>query len=146
MIITDTVYPYIITPTIAWLVAHLGKFIIGRLKKEKKDIGSYIFVSGGMPSSHSATTVSLATVIGLVNGFGSALFSIAGLFAVIVMYDAMMVRRSSGDQGIALQQLMKEQKSSVKLGRVALGHTPLEVLVGASLGVIIGSVVFLSTL
>ena len=146
MTITDTIYPYMVAPAVAWLLAHLGKFIVGRFKKEKKDISSYMFVSGGMPSSHSATTVSLATIVGLTNGFGSALFSIAGLFAIIVMYDAMMVRRSSGDQGIALQQLIKEQKSSVKLRRIAVGHTPLEVLVGASLGIIIGLVVFLSTL
>lgn len=146
MTIADVIYPYMVTPFIAWLVAHLGKFVVGRFKKEKKDLSSYMFVSGGMPSSHSATTVSLATVVGLSSGFGTALFGIAGLFAIIVMYDAMMVRRSSGDQGIALQQLIKEQKSNIKLKRIAIGHTPLEVLAGALLGIIIGSVVFLSTL
>jgi hypothetical protein len=61
------------------------------------------------------------------------------------MYDAIMVRRSSGEQGAAIHQLIKEQKSSVPLPRAAKGHTPVEVAVGALLGLIIGVVVFLAT-
>ena len=62
------------------------------------------------------------------------------------MYDAMKVRRSSGEQGIAIQQLIKEQKSKIKLPRAAQGHTPVEVAIGAVLGAVIGAVVFLSTI
>lgn len=130
----------------AWLIDHIIKITIRLIKKEKLGFWSQIFNSGGMPSSHSATTVSLAVIIGLINGFGSAIFALAALFSIIVMYDAVKVRRSSGEQGIAIRQLIKEQKSSVKLPRVALGHTPAEVVVGALLGATIGLVVFLSTL
>lgn len=137
--------PYIVSFCAAWLVAHTIKYIIGKIKKEKLGIKSYVFVSGGMPSSHSATTVSLATVIGLSNGLDSAIFALALLFSVIAMYDALMVRRSSGEQGIAIQKLIKEQKSSVKLPKIAMGHRPIEVLAGAVLGLGIGIVVFLTT-
>ena len=68
-----------------------------------------------------------------------------GLLALIVMYDAVKVRRSSGEQGVAISELIKEQNSKVKLPRVSKGHTPMEVTVGALLGVIIGIIVFLAT-
>jgi acid phosphatase family membrane protein YuiD len=137
---------YIASFCIAWLIAHLIKYIIGRIKKEKLGIQSYLLVSGGMPSSHSATTISLTTVIGLSSGFGSEIFALAALFSIIVMYDALMVRRSSGEQGIAIQGVIKEQKSKVKSPRVAMGHKPVEVFAGAILGVSVGLVVFLATL
>jgi acid phosphatase family membrane protein YuiD len=62
------------------------------------------------------------------------------------MYDAVKVRRSSGEQGEAIHSLIKEQKSSVKLPRAAKGHTPVEVVAGSILGVIIGIVVYFSTI
>ncbi len=141
----DLVSPYLIAVFIAWFGAHLVKYAIGYSKKERHDFRTQLFMSGGMPSSHSTTVVALATVIGLQNGFGSAIFSLAALFALIVMYDAVKVRRSSGEQGIAIQKLIKEQKSNVKLPRAAQGHTPSEVVIGALFGVLIGLVVFLST-
>jgi acid phosphatase family membrane protein YuiD len=61
------------------------------------------------------------------------------------MYDAVMVRRSSGEQGIAIQELIKFSKATVVLPRAAKGHTPAEVLVGIALGIVIGLVVFLAT-
>ncbi len=143
--LTDLVSPYLITIIVAWFGAHIIKYVISSIKKEKYGFRSHLFISGGMPSSHSTTAVALMTVIGLRDGLGSGLFGLATLFALIVMYDAMKVRRSSGEQGEAIQQLIKEQKSKVKLPRAARGHTPLEVVAGASLGLIIGIVVFLST-
>ncbi len=98
-----------------------------------------------MPSAHSATVVAVTTIIGLEEGFSSAIFGLAVTFAGVVMYDAVMVRRSVGEQGASIQQLIKESKSKVKLPRAAKGHTPLEVLVGSVLGVIIGVVVFIAT-
>lgn len=136
--------PYLITIVIAWSCAHAIKYIISLNKNEKIRFRSRLFISGGMPSSHSATTVALMTIIGLCDGVGSALFGLATMFALIVMYDAMKVRRSSGEQGEAIRTLIKEQKSTIKLPRAARGHTPLEVLAGAFLGLIIGIVVFLS--
>lgn len=99
-----------------------------------------------MPSAHSATTMALATVVALKDGVDSGLFAVAALFAGVVMYDAIMVRRSVGEQGMAIETLIGLAKNrSVNIPRSARGHTPLEVLVGASLGVVIGLVVFTAT-
>ncbi len=142
---SDLLSPYIITIFAAWFGAHIIKYIIGLAKNESRGLVSHLFVSGGMPSSHSATAVALMTVIGLYDGVGSGLFGLAALFAMIVMYDAMKVRRSSGEQGVAISQLIKEGKSDVKLPRVSMGHTPTEVISGAALGSVIGIVVFFAT-
>lgn len=98
-----------------------------------------------MPSAHSATVVSMATIIGLTQGLDSSIFGLSALFASVVMYDAMMVRRSSGEQGVAVRKLIQETHSTIRIPRAAKGHTPVEVLVGALLGLIIGAVVFLAT-
>lgn len=100
-----------------------------------------------MPSAHSATVIALLTVIGGIEGVGSALFALAALFSAIVMYDAVMVRRSSGEQGEALLALLAGQKKPlVRLPRVAKGHTPLEVVVGAVVGFLVGGAILLTVL
>ncbi|HUC96247.1 MAG TPA: divergent PAP2 family protein [Candidatus Saccharimonadales bacterium] len=138
--------PYLITILLAWVVAHIIKFVISSINKEKRSIRAYLFISGGMPSAHSAAVVAMVTIIGLKNGIGSGLFGLSVLFAIIVMYDAVKVRRSSGEQGSAINKLIKETNSKIKLPRVAKGHTPTEVALGALLGAAIGFVVFLSTM
>ena len=137
--------PYIIAIIAGWLVAQGAKYILVAVKQRRFDHIRQLYLSGNMPSSHSATVVALVVLIGLKDGVDSGLFGLAVLFASIVMYDAVMVRRSSGEQGISIHQLIKEQKSVVALPRAAKGHTPVEVLVGAILGAIIGQVVFLAT-
>lgn len=141
----DLLSPYLIAVFIAWFGAHIVKYVIGYNKNERHDFKTQLFMSGGMPSSHSTTVVALMAVIGLRDGFESGLFGLAALFALIVMYDAVKVRRSSGEQGVAIQSLIKEQNSKVKLPRAAKGHTPLEVVIGAVFGALIGIVVFFST-
>jgi uncharacterized protein len=138
--------PYIITIAVAWLIAHSIKYIISASKNEKYRFRSHVFMSGGMPSSHSAVTAGMATIIGLRDGFGSGIFGLAVLFAMIVMYDALKVRRSSGEQGAALTKLIKELKTKIELPRVAKGHRPDEVVLGALLGIFIGLVVYLITI
>ncbi|HRQ87100.1 MAG TPA: divergent PAP2 family protein [Candidatus Saccharibacteria bacterium] len=130
---------YVIAPVLGWVVAQILKHLFNaRLRKDKKAYYSPLIISGGMPSAHSAAVVALLVVVGTKDGIESAVFGIALLFAAIVMYDAMMVRRSSGDQGVILAALIKEQKSSVRLPRIAKGHTPLEVIVGAVIGLGVG--------
>jgi uncharacterized protein len=141
----NIISPYIITFVISWATAHAIKYIIARIKRDKSTLQSFLYKSGGMPSAHSATSVSMAFIIGLYNGFDSALFALAALIAIIFMYDAMMVRRSCGEQGLVLEQMIKEQKSSAKLRHIALGHTPAEVFAGAVLGLVVSMVVFLAT-
>lgn len=140
-----SISPYIIVIIASWLVAQGAKYIIIAIKSRNFDHFRQLYLSGNMPSAHSATIVSVATLIGCREGFESAVFGLAMTMAGIVMYDAIMVRRSVGEQGLAIQELIKHAKYGVLLPRAAKGHTPLEVLVGAALGVIIGYVVFIAT-
>ncbi|MFD1730502.1 divergent PAP2 family protein [Deinococcus malanensis] len=100
--------------------------------------------TGGMPSSHSAMVTALATGVGLTQGFGSPLFAVSAVFALIVMYDATGVRHSSGQQARLLNELVGELRAVVREGfaplplRVLMGHTYLEVLIGSVLGIVVG--------
>ncbi|HEY1086032.1 MAG TPA: divergent PAP2 family protein [Candidatus Saccharimonadales bacterium] len=138
--------PYLVAILLGWVVAQGLKYGFAVAKTGSLRQLRQLYLSGNMPSSHAASVMALATVIGLKDGVESAVFAVAALFAAIVMYDAMMVRRSSGEQGNAIQMLIKEQKSKVSLPRAAKGHTPLEVVVGAVLGACIGCVVFFATI
>jgi len=137
--------PYLVAIVIAWVVAQGCKFLIAAVKKSGAIDYRQLYTSGNMPSSHSATVIALLTVVGMKTGIDSALFGIATLFAAIVMYDAIMVRRSTGEQGVAIAALIKEQKSKVSLPRSAKGHEPLEVAVGALVGLAVGLAIFFLT-
>lgn len=137
--------PYVIAFASAWVVAHLIKFVISLINKENINLGSHLYRSGGMPSAHSATSVAVATMIGLSDGFSSGLFGLAVLVSTVFLYDSMMVRRSCGEQGQAVEQIIKDTKSKVKLRHIALGHKPVEVLVGSILGILISVIVFFAT-
>ncbi|GAA6732252.1 divergent PAP2 family protein [Thermus brockianus] len=99
--------------------------------------------TGGMPSSHSATVSALAVAVGLEEGFGSSLFAVAAVFALIVMYDATGIRRAAGLHAQLLNQLVQELQRVLEKGpapeplKELLGHTYLEVLVGALLGALV---------
>ncbi len=142
-----SISPYLLAALAAWVVAQGLKYIISSIKsKNLSSSRRQLYLSGGMPSAHSATVIALLVVIGYKDGIGSALFGLAALFAAIVMYDAVMVRRSSGEQGAALVALILAQKNKTILPRVAKGHSPAEVLVGAAVGLIVGVVVYYATL
>lgn len=130
--------PYIIAAGLGWIIAQSSKYLIASIKQGKIASFRQLYLSGNMPSAHSATAVALLTVIAYRDGVGSGLFALALVFTSIVVYDAVMVRRSSGEQGVALRKLLKETKSKVSQPRVAMGHTPLEVFVGGVIGVIVG--------
>ena len=136
---------YLIAIVVAWVIAQGGKFAINSARAKGSARYRSLYESGGMPSSHSASVVALATIVGLVDGVNSAVFGIALLFAVVVMYDAVGVRRSSGEQGIALNKLLEKLGSDVKLVRVARGHYLKEVVVGALLGLVVGFLTFFVT-
>lgn len=141
-----TLSPYFIAIIAGWVIAQGMKYVLVALKNRNFDHFRQLYLSGNMPSAHSATSVALCVIVGLRDGTGSALFAIAALLAAIVMYDAVMVRRSSGEQGIAIHALIALAKNKeIALPRAARGHTPLEVLAGAVLGAVIGVVVFLAT-
>lgn len=137
--------PYIIAIVMAWLLAHVIKYAIAFSRGTQVDLTHQLFISGGMPSSHAATSVAVWTVILLKDGVASGLFGLATFVVLVVCYDAVKVRRSSGEQGEAIAALIKETKSRVRIPRAARGHTPLEVIAGAIFGAGIGLVVFLAT-
>lgn len=93
-----------------------------------------------MPSSHSAFVTSLATGVGLVEGSDSTLFALAAVFALIVMYDAAGVRRAAGKQARVLNAIIEDlnrRELHPERLRELLGHTPVEVVAGALLGVLV---------
>lgn len=126
-------------PIFTWLVAQSFKFIFDLIKNKEVDFRKFIS-SGGMPSSHTAFTVSLTTIIGIHNGFGSDIFAVSTIFSLIVMADAAGLRRAAGKQAEVLNKLVNsnEHIQLDKELKVLLGHTPIEVIVGAALGIISG--------
>lgn len=127
-------------PVLAWFTAQFIK-VISRLLVERKFDFTLFVSSGGMPSSHSSFTVSLAVVIGKIYGWNSGLFGLAVAFALIVMYDAAGVRRAAGRQAKVLNKLVHTHMDRMEFeGKLKelLGHTPLEVLMGALLGILMG--------
>jgi hypothetical protein len=96
--------------------------------------------TGGMPSSHAAAVSALSAAVGLKEGFASTLFGVTLYFSLIVMYDAAGLRQAAGRQAVILNRLIDEHfehpESDTHRLMELLGHTPLEVLVGAILGVV----------
>lgn len=138
--------PYILAGGLAWLMAQFLKYLVASIKARNVRQFQQFYLSGNMPSAHSATVVALATIIGFMDGVNSGLFGLAITFAAVTMYDAVMVRRSSGEQGAALVAFFTEIKSKITPPRVAKGHTPLEVVAGAAVGVVVGVVVYFATI
>lgn len=136
---------------IAWFIAQFYKVIFS-LVVEKKINFRRMWETGGMPSSHSSTVTCLATCIGIMEGLKSNLFAITVIFSGIVMYDAAGIRRAAGKQAGVLniflekipliigkkqyKKYFKDEKTT-KLKEL-LGHTPIEVFVGAIVGIVVG--------
>jgi len=135
--------PYLVAATLAWVVAQGLKYLIDALVNKRLPETRQLYLSGGMPSAHSAVVISLVITVGANNSLGSPIFALTVVLAAITMYDAVMVRRSSGEQGVTLLALLKEQNSKIRLPRVARGHTPFEVMMGALVGVIVAGLVIL---
>lgn len=135
---------YLITPFLVWFFIQLFK-VIWDLATTKKFNFKRILGAGGMPSSHSAVVMTLAVLIGKAHGFNSAIFAMAVIFAFVVMYDAAGIRRAAGKQASLLNKIVETPgltgvEVSERLVEV-LGHTPIQVLVGAIIGVLVGAIV-----
>ena len=132
---------YIYIPFLLWFFIQLYKVLYDLITTKKFNF-KRIMGAGGMPSSHSAVVVGLATLIGKYEGINTPIFAIALIFSFVVMYDAAGVRRAAGKQAKLLNQLVETPglsgiQVSEKLVEV-LGHTPIQVIVGAAIGVIVG--------
>ncbi len=126
----------------AWAIAQILKVIITAMT-EKTLALDRLFASGGMPSSHSAFVTALTVIIGVQHGFGSVYFALSAAFALVVMYDACGVRRSVGEQAKVLNEVIAALKEHSEMGdqkaiREILGHSPLQVVMGFLLGIVVG--------
>lgn len=135
---------------LAWLCAQVVKNILISISLKRLNF-RHIFSSGGMPSSHSCCICAVTVMIGKVEGFSSPLFALAVFLSAIVMVDATGVRRATGEQAKILNKLLKP--TADRLGndpetegvwdlelKEYIGHTPLQVVVGMILGILIGTV------
>ena len=135
--------PVFVAAVMGWFVAQVLKTII-HFMIHKEFLWERMVGSGGMPSSHSATVCGLATAAGIRYGGGSFEFAIAVILAIIVMHDAMGVRRETGIQARVLNEMMalfREMGTKMSMEdklKEFVGHTPLQVWMGAILGIITG--------
>lgn len=133
-------YEVLICAATGWLVAQVLKTII-HLILTKDFVAERLVGTGGMPSSHSATVCGLCTAVCINCGPSSVEFAIASILAIIVMYDALGVRRETGRQAVVINEMMemfqnmgKPMTAENRL-KEFVGHSPFQVIVGAILGI-----------
>jgi acid phosphatase family membrane protein YuiD len=124
----------------AWFSASVIKIFLHFFRQHRFDF-RLLVGTGGMPSSHSALVACMATAVGLEEGWDSTVFILALGFAIVTMNDAQGVRRASGQQASVLNRIVDDmyQKKPFKPEhlRELLGHTPVQVLIGAALGILV---------
>jgi uncharacterized protein len=125
----------------ACLIAQVLKLIIDLIQNGKFSV-KVLTTTGGMPSAHSALVTALAAGVGESLGWKSAEFAIATIFAIVVMYDAAGVRQAAGKQARILNQMIDElfsedHKFNEEKLKELLGHTPVQVIAGSILGIVI---------
>ena len=132
-------------PITAWLISQLVKATINFCVYKKFSF-ERLFGDGGMPSAHSATVMALTVMMAWTVGFGSASFALSFIFAVVVMRDALGVRREAGKQAASIKQLAesvnkifhsKDNEIKTENLKVLVGHTPLQVFFGALTGALV---------
>ena len=133
--------PYFVIGLSSWAVAQVLKMIINACLTRQWSL-ERLFGDGGMPSGHSATVASVATVTALINGTGSFEFAISALLAIIVCHDAMGVRLETGKQAVVINEIIKvfdtlykDQLPEVKL-KEFVGHSPVQVGAGILIGIL----------
>ena len=135
---------FLFIPFFLWLSIQTFKVIYDLITTKKFNF-KRIMGAGGMPSSHSAVVTSLATLVGKYEGVDSPIFAISVILALVVMYDACGIRRAAGKQAELLNKIIETPgltsvQVSEKLVEV-LGHTPVQVFVGAFIGIIVGAII-----
>ncbi|MFA4905392.1 MAG: divergent PAP2 family protein [Candidatus Margulisiibacteriota bacterium] len=127
----------------AFILSQVLKIIIYYFKDKKLDL-THFFEAAGMPSTHSAMSSAMTLSIGVKNGFDSTFFAIAVVFTIIVMYDAMGVRFAAGQQAVVLNKIIEdiysEKISEKEKMKELIGHTPIEVFAGGTLGLAVAMV------
>ena len=132
---------YLYIPLIVWFCIQSFKVVYDLVTTQKLNF-KRIMGAGGMPSSHSAVVTTLAAMIGKNEGLDTPIFAMSVIFALVVMYDAAGVRRAAGKQAHLLNRIVETPGlSSVQVQErlvEVLGHTPLQVIVGAFIGILVG--------
>ena len=135
---------FIIT-ILTWAIAQFIKVIIGIIK-EKKFNFKWFVGTGGMPSSHCAGVTALATSVGMRFGYDTSIFAVSLILAVITIFDARGVRRSTGRQAEILNKMFEDFyfKKPIKEDRLIelIGHTPIQVFAGVALGIICAYILY----
>lgn len=125
---------------VTWAIAQGLKVFFGIIR-EKRFNFKWFIGTGGMPSSHAAGATALATSTGMQVGFDSVFFALAAVFALVTMFDAQGVRRAAGQQAVILNQVLDDMywKGKIEAERLfeLIGHTPLQVIIGGILGVVL---------
>jgi len=120
-------------------LVQISKVLTFLLREKKINVRRFV-ETGGMPSSHAASVMALSTCVALREGVNSILFAVCLYFSFIVMYDAAGLRRAAGRQASLLNRILNEHiqlpGAPHQQLRELLGHTPIEVLVGAMIGVL----------
>ena len=133
----------LIAALIAWSIAQVVKIPLHFLLKREWD-WSLLMSAGGMPSSHSALVVAVTHAIGLTLGFGSPLYALAVVLAMIVLYDATGVRRQAGEHARVINAIVSDLVAGHPLKEEQLkeliGHTPGEGIAGATLGLVVAQI------
>ena len=132
---------YLVSAIAGWLVAQIIKIFTGIFRVQKFSIRAMLFGTGGMPSSHTASVCGLCTACAVRDGFGSVTFAITAVLCIVVMIDAAGVRRETGKQSRALNQiieaLFRDSKENLDVHfKELIGHTPLQVVCGAVTGIV----------
>lgn len=128
----------------AWLVAGIFKMLIELIVNKKLSF-SRIVGAGGMPSSHTSTVIALAIAVAYESGVSNVSFALAVIFAIVVIHDAVGVRLETGKQAKVLNAMMFESNAFGDLDfekqlKEYIGHTPLQALVGAIIGIVVAIV------
>ena len=120
-----------------WAIAQCIKVFLG-IVREKRFNFRWFIGTGGMPSSHAAGVTALATLCGLEEGFNSVLFALTAVFAMVTMFDAQGVRRSTGQQAEILNKIIDDiyWRGKLESNRLVelIGHTPIQVFIGSIIG------------
>ena len=137
----------IMIPILAWIVAQLLKIAIHLLAEREFKL-ERLFGDGGMPSAHSATVMALVTICGWQCGFNSGIFAVSIIVAIIVMHDAMGVRRETGKQSHTIKQIAEmlnglfagnDKDIRAEKLKEFVGHSPLQVFFGGILGIMVAA-------
>jgi len=131
-------YKVLLVTVLSGLLAQCIKVLCGYVREKRVDLKRFV-EEGGMPSSHSCAAMTLTISVGIGAGFGSLVFVVALFFSFVIMYEATGLRRAAGKQAEVLNLIVDEIRAQRRFPQKAklrelLGHTPLEVVLGALMG------------